>query len=314
MDIRVLRLTPALGPIVAALVMGSAAVSNAQTPSANSPVRQGASASHGQPEIQGYWLPQGIATGAVVEGGSDAALAGKPSATYKNPIVDPANGRIPWQPWAAARYEELRKNVAVPELQYIDPVARCLPAGVPRVMYVTPYNGYQIIQTRGYVVLIAEWNHSYRIIPIDGKPHLPAELKLWMGDSRGRWEGNTLIVDTTNTNGKAWFQIVGGFVSEGVRLTERLTLVDAKTLRYEVTIDDPKVFTQPWTMVGRFTSATATTTQTTAALAITGAFPDVPQLNYELYEYACHEGNRPMEAMLGSRAAKPVTAPGPLTR
>jgi hypothetical protein len=189
--------------------------------------------------------------------------------------------------------------VAAPELEYIDPVARCLPAGVPRVMYVTPYNGYQFIQTPGYVVMIAEWNHTYRIIPVDGRPHLPAGLKLWMGDSRGRWEGNTLVVTTTNTNGKAWFQIIGGFVSDAVRVVERFTIVDKGTIGYEVTIDDPKVFTRPWTMAGRFISAVADKPATLDGVALGGAFMDTPQQNYELYEYACHEGNRSMDAILG---------------
>lgn len=193
-------------------------------------------------------------------------------------IVDPPDGRIPLHSWAAARRKEIADNYRDPKgnLSYMDPSARCLAAGVPRLNYVTPYNGYQFIQVPGYVVLFAEWNHEARIIPLDGRPHLPANHRSWNGDARGRWEESTLVVDVKNFNGKAWFDWLT-FHSDALHVVERFTIVDATTIRYEATIDDPTVFTKPWKIAFPFKRGAP---------------------GYRLFEYACHEGNQYMRSAM----------------
>jgi hypothetical protein len=161
---------------------------------------------------------------------------------------------------------------------------RCITRGRPGAMFPAGYNNaYQIIQAPGYVVVFYEMIHDARIIPIDGKPHPGRHIKLWDGDSRGRWEGQTLVVDTTNFNGKGWIatnaaagRVKGIPQSEALHLIERFTPVDARTIRYEVTIEDPGVYSRPWTV----------------------SIPLTRDSGYQIFEYACHEGNYAMPAML----------------
>jgi hypothetical protein len=144
-------------------------------------------------------------------------------------------------------------------------------------------NAYQIVQIPGYVVILSEMIHNARIIPIDGRPHLPASLRQWDGDSRGHWEGNTLVIDTTNFNGRgqvstsaAGGRIKGIQQSEGEHVIERFTRTDADTILYEVSIDDPNVYTKPWKV----------------------SIPLSRDPNYTIYEYACQEGNYAMTDIL----------------
>jgi hypothetical protein len=150
-------------------------------------------------------------------------------------------------------------------------------------------NNVQIVQTPGYVMLLLEMNHDARIVPMDRRPHLPAGIRSWLGDSRGRWEGNTLVVETTNftpkmasfsaRRGASGFELGSG---EYLRLVERFTRADAGTLQYEFTVDDPTTFTRPFT----------------------GRFP-MNWSNEHIYEYACHEGNYGLSHILqGARAEK----------
>ena len=135
-----------------------------------------------------------------------------------------------------------------------------------------PYNNnYQILQTPGYAVILHEMIHDARIIPLDGRPHVGQNIRQWFGDSRGRWEGNTLVVDTTNFTDKANFR--GS--TQDLHLIERFTRVDADTVRYEFTIDDPSTFTKKWTV----------------------AIP-MARTDEQIYEYACHEGNYGMVNLL----------------
>jgi hypothetical protein len=140
-----------------------------------------------------------------------------------------------------------------------------------------PYNNnYQILQTPDNVVILSEMIHDARIVPIDGRPHVGQNIRQWFGDSRGRWEGNTLVVDTTNFTDKANYR--GS--TDGLHLIERFTRVDADTVKYEFTIDDPTTFTKKWT----------------------AAIP-MARTDEQIYEYACHEGNYGMVNMLkGARA------------
>jgi hypothetical protein len=140
-----------------------------------------------------------------------------------------------------------------------------------------PYNNYvQIFQTPAHVVILNEMIHDARIVPLDGRPHVAPAIRRWQGDSRGRWEGHTLVVDTTNFTDKTNFR----GADENLHLVERFTRVDAKTLLYEFTVDDPTAFTKPWTV----------------------ALP-MRKTTDQIFEYACHEGNYAMTNILrGARA------------
>ena len=183
-------------------------------------------------------------------------------------IVDPADRKIPYKPAALAQRNDLRDHHI-----FDDPQGHCAPSGLPRQTY-TPF-GFQILQTKGAVVILYEAEHAYRVIRTDGSPHIPASIKLWQGDSIGHWEGNTLVVDSTNFNGRTWLDMSGNFTTESLHLIERLTPVDANTIRYEATIDDPTIYTKQWTM----------------------QFPlrRVTQAGYYILEFACHEGERDLQ-------------------
>jgi hypothetical protein len=211
-----------------------------------------------------------------------APPAGAQAGAVRRSRTDSPDGSIPWQPWAAAKKKELREGMigdprGAKSLDTIDPVGRCLPAGVPRSNYTYGYNGYQILQPPGYVIILSEWNHMYRIIPLDDRPHVSPKIRLWMGDSRGRWEGNTLVVDVSNSNGKTWMDMAGTFHTEALHVVERYSILDASTIGYEATIEDPNVFTKPWKLFATLNRAEA---------------------GYEMYEYACHEGNRLLDNVL----------------
>ena len=211
----------------------------------------------GKPDLQGFFLSDG--------GGANYGL-GKHERDFLTPegrgvIVDPPDGLLPLQEWAKA--ETASRNT--PERGYDDPTAHCFVAGVPRSMYVPGY--MQILQPPGYVVILHE-RMSWRIIPLNTRAHLPDEFRLWQGDSVGRWEADTLVIETTNLNGKTWLNEVGEIVSHAERVVERLTPLDADTIHYEATVSDPLVYTRPWTI----------------------AFP-IKRQKDEMLEVACLEGN-----------------------
>jgi hypothetical protein len=197
-------------------------------------------------------------------------------------VVDPPDGRIPAMlPEAAKRQQErLAQNRGHqfdgPENRSL--AERCLiwPTLGPPMLPSFYNNNYQIVQGPGYVAIIVEMIHDVRIIPTDGRPHSQSNVQQWMGEARGRWEGNTLVVDTTNFTSKTAFRGSG----ENLHLVERLTRTDAETLKYEVTVEDSSTWARPWKI-------------------------EVPmrKSNDPIYEYACHEGNYAMEGMLaGARA------------
>ena len=204
----------------------------------------------GQPDIRGYWGQRNnITTYSMQEGVADRAehirMSGQAPA-LGHPIKDPADEKIPYQPWAAkkaALHHDVHRSPSKPEL--LDPVTRGFLEGVPRINL---QGGFQITQYPGTVVILHDYGHTYRVIPLDGRPHLGQNVKLWMGDSRGHWEGNTLVVDVTNNNDQTWFDIVGSFHSDALHMVERWTYVAQDRIDYEVTIEDPKVFTRPWKM------------------------------------------------------------------
>src|SRR5580765_779142 len=149
-------------------------------------------------------------------------------------------GEIPYQPWAAAKKAENFANRAA-----ADPLGKCYMAGVPRVMYLEwPF---QILQTRDHIAMAFEWTQVYRLIYTNGTPH-DDRVKPWMGDARARWEGDTLVVNVANHNEQTWLDAAGDFHSDALKVVERYTMRDADTIQYEATIEDPKVFTRPWTI------------------------------------------------------------------
>ena len=198
-------------------------------------------------------------------------------------IVDPPDGKIPAlsadaQQRAAARADARRQHPADgPEDRSLG--ERCLLFNAGPPMLSGPYNNYvQILQTPDYVVILNEMIHDSRIVPLDGRPHLPSAVRRLLGDSRGHWNGNTLVVETTNFSDKTNVRGSG----EQLRLTERFTRADAKTLLYEFTVDDPASFVKPWTAV----------------------LP-MAKTDDQIYEYACHEGNYAMTGILrGARATE----------
>jgi hypothetical protein len=202
-------------------------------------------------------------------------------------VVDPPNGRVPdMLPEAktriipqAATIENPRADTWEDFQHYI----RCITRGVTGSIFPVIYgNGQQVVQGPGYVMILQEMVHEARLIPLDGRPHAGAGVRSYMGDARGRWEGDTLVVDTTNFSEQSIYR--GS--AERLHLVERFTRADADTLTYQVTIDDPSTFTKPWTIV----------------------FP-VTKSAGALYEYACHEGNYGMFNLLsGSRSAEQAEA------
>jgi hypothetical protein len=214
---------------------------------------QGPRLPDGQPDVQGHWSntianhnnftdPQG-----GIPGDPNPRNLPKGSRADRAPsrVSDPPDGQVPFQPWAAQRVAEFRANFHNPtQPQYIEPLARCAPAGVPKSLY---WHGYEIRQYPGTVLFL--FNSGTRIIHLDAKTHLPSTIKLWNGDSRGHWEGNTLVVDVDNLNGKALFGRTGEFFSENAHVVERYIFnADDQRFNYVATISDPTVFTRPFTV------------------------------------------------------------------
>jgi hypothetical protein len=203
-------------------------------------------------------------------------------------VVDPPDGRVPLKREAEQRRDDYAKQES-DSFDYMSPWDRCITRGIPGAFFPAGYNNaYQIVQSKGYVVIHYEMIHAARIIPTDGRPHAPANMRTWDGDSIGHWEGDTLVVDITNYNGKGWIatnaaagRIKGIPQSESLHVVERFTRTNAGTIDYRVTIDDPTYYTKPWTV----------------------SIPLVRDDTYQIFEYACHEGNRAMEGILrGGRA------------
>ncbi len=202
-------------------------------------------------------------------------------------IVDPPDGRIPpltpeAQKKAVERAEARRLHPADgPEDRSL--ADRCIVRGNsgPPMLPAGYNNNYQIVQTPQHIMILMEMIHDARVIPLDGRPHLPANVDQWLGDSRGRWEGDTLVVETMNFTGKTNFRGSG----ENLRVVERFTRVDEDTLLYRFTVDDPRSFTKPWS----------------------GEIP-MKKAPGPVFEYACHEGNLSMENILRAARAEEKAA------
>ena len=240
----------------------------------------------GQPDIQGIWGTD--ADAADMETGlpddETATLQGQTvdRSKERSLVIDPPDRRIPYQPWAQQR------RMSIPTFRRGE-TSRGKPATVrdvrPRTfcLHGTPRNmttDFQVVQTPEQVILMWEFNHAYRTIRLGNTPALPGTVKLAMGDSRGRWDGNTLVVETSNINDWDWFDYTGTFHSDRTTLLERFTVVDAKTIDYRATVTDPIVFTRPWTYGFQ--------------LRRTRMAGD----GYEFLEHACVEGERGVDALL----------------
>jgi hypothetical protein len=212
-----------------------------------------------KPDLQGFYESKAE--------GANQALEKPDASAGPALIVDPPDGKLPTQPWAVD--EKASRNLT--ERGYDDPTAHCFPQGVPRSMYIP--QGMELIQTSDYIVFLFE-RMSWRIVPLvdpqkAARSHLPDTMRLWQGDSVGHWEGDTLVVDTTNMNGKTWLGEGGEVMSYAEHVVERFTPVSPDTINYEATMTDPVVYTRPWTM----------------------AFP-MKLEKFELREAACHEEDR----------------------
>jgi hypothetical protein len=249
----------------------------------------------GQPDLQGIWLnfdstpfeasvpqpaPRGAAAAANVGPATEFADHNHVvSKTRRSMVVDPPDGRVPVLKWAEDKRDyDLEHIPDAPEHE--TPWVRCITRGYPAGMFPAGYNNaYQIIQTPGYVVIALEMIHETRIIPIDGRPRLGEKIRQWNGEPRGHWEGETLVVESTNYNSKgsiatsaATGRIRGIPQTDAMKVTERFTRVDANTIDYSVTIDDPKVYAKSWTV----------------------ALPLNRDDTYQIFEYSCQEGNYAM--------------------
>lgn len=209
-------------------------------------------------------------------------------------VVDPPDGRVPVLPSAEERRDAYLARSG-DSYAYMSVWDRCISRGVPGSMFPAGYNNaYQILQTPGYVVILYEMIHDARIIPLDGRPRPPQNVRSWMGDARGRWDGDTLIVETTNFHDRGWIasSAAGGRIkgiphSEALHVVERFRLADPDTISYEVTIEDPPVYSRSWTV----------------------AMPLNRDQDYRIFEYACHEGNKAVPNILsGARAQERVAA------
>ena len=240
----------------------------------------------GQPDLQGKWVnfdstpfeadatprPQTNVNPPAHWADHDSPM----SPQRRSMVVDPPDGRVPVMKWAEDKRDY---DLAHLEDHYVHetPWVRCITRGVPGGMFPAGYNNaYEIIQIPGHVVIVYEMIHATRVIPLDGRPHVGANIRMWDGDPRGRWEGNTLVVETTNFNDKgsiatsaATGRIRGIPHSQELSVVERFTRISEDVINYSVTVTDPKVYTAPWTV----------------------ALPLNRDPSYFMFEYSCHEGN-----------------------
>ena len=207
-------------------------------------------------------------------------------------VIDPPNGRLPALTASAAENRTYRQARPADSWLDLDASDRCI-LGLhgPPIMPAAYNQNLQVFQTEDHVILLTEMVHTVRVVPLDGRPPLSADIRQWTGDARGHWDGDTLVIETSNFVGDRWWSSTNPIgvsgSSEHLRLVERLTRIDARTLEYEVTVHDRETWSQPWTA------------------SIPMQWNDSP-----LYEYACHEGNYSLPNMLaGERQAQKAATP-----
>jgi hypothetical protein len=181
----------------------------------------------GKPNLQGIWKANNKAATDLLDMTSTAGKS----------VVE--GNQIPYLPAAATKKQQNFAN-----RKTADPLEKCFMPGVPRIMYLN--YPFQIFQTKEHVAITFEWSQVYRLVYLTGAAARTGGLEFWMGDSRGHWDGDTLVVDVTNNSDQTWFDAAGNYHSEALRLTERYSLLNADTIQYEVTVHDPKVFSKDW--------------------------------------------------------------------
>ena len=250
----------------------------------------------GHPDMQGAWARRGVgiaeanapklplaeftSTGqpypTIFNSGVVTALDRAALASRATGVVDPPDRNLPWRPEAdAARREFVTHTVPPASLKYVEPYARCV---LPGPLEGDDRSPFQILQRPGSFVLNYEYNHVTRVIYTDGRPHLGKAIRLFMGDSIGRWEGDTLVVDTTNFNDKTALSRAIPFHSEELHTTERFSMPSPNVIDYQLTLEDPKLFTRPIKIAGYFTAA---------------------QQGTEPMEFACAEGSQTLPNIFG---------------
>jgi hypothetical protein len=256
-----------------------------------------------QPDVSGHWSntignhnnltdPQGPLgaddEAAPTEGRQNARRVKPRNERAPSRVSDPPDGQIPFQPWARAKQQEFLKYLNNPiKPEYVEPFARCAPGGPSKSFM---WHGYEIRQFPGSVVFL--FDSGNRVIYLDGRPHLPSNLKLWNGDSRGHWEGNMLVVDTTNNNSKARLGRSGEFVSDNATIQERFIFdPSGDRFTYDATYTDATVLTRPFTITipnRRVTDKTPADDWNNLTFPAKHAGND-PII--EAYERVCVEGN-----------------------
>lgn len=234
----------------------------------------------GQPNVEGIYQAVGN------EGGSQGIniepMVGVMGNKRVTPgiVIDPPDKMIPYIPWARARRDEMRDaSMTGPTAAMVDTRNRGWAEGVPRINYYgVPGAAFQILQQKDALLILYEVQHEFRHIPLDGRPQIDEPVKLFMGSSRGRWVGNTLVVDVSNINDRFRISIAGDFASDKLKVTEYWTWIDQDTIKHRTTFTDPQVFTRPWTV----------------AMTI----KRVKEKSYELLEYSGVEGDKDSHLMV----------------
>ena len=247
----------------------------------------------GQPDLRGMWV-NFDSTPFETAGTAPTAPVAVPQGTGVNPpshwadhdspmraarpamVVDPPDGKVPVMKWAEDKRAYDLEHVA-DNWVHQTPWERCITRGMPAGMFPAGYNNaYQFIQIPGYVVIVYEMIHDARVIPLDNRPRLGSKIRQWNGDARGHWEGHTLVIETANYNDKGMIatsaasgRARGVATSSEMHVIERITPLDKDTLKYEVTVTDPKNFAKSWSVM----------------------MPLNRDEKYLMLEYACHEGN-----------------------
>ena len=316
-----LRYCFAIGLAIATTLLVSAVPLHGQEPAQHwSPSRT----ADGQPDIQGVWTnfdstplepesaeawrdldalalwfpginsPEPVITGPNPGPMWGGEVGAERSAMRRSMVIDPPDGRLPILPAAAAVRDEHLERLTE-SWRFHTPWERCITRGVPGAMFPTYNAGHLILQIPGYVVILSEMIHAARIIPVGAGPPLPEGIKQWDGSPRGRWDGDTLVVETGNYNDQGTVgtnistrRLRGIPQSEALRVVERFIPVDADTITYEVTVEDPNAFARPWT----------------------ASMPLNRSPNYDIFEYACHEGNYGLpNSLSGARAEEQAESP-----
>ena len=241
----------------------------------------------GAPDLQGTWGGPGGAGGDDLEEHEYVDVTTPPQESY---VFDPPDGRIPYTSWALARRNEHRAGLSrgwpgeTGQRLYADPASYCVTMIGPRG------GGGEIIQQPGSVIIVTARVH--RVIPTDNRSHISQSAKFWRGNSRGRWDGDTLVVEVRGLNGRHWFDSVGNFYSDNTRITERFRMVDANTIDYEMTVEDPTIYTRPWKINYPMRRAgTGGTDNTTGKYNWRNTAPvDPDPYAREVWENTCNEG------------------------